>query len=114
MIDHLFSVTNTAAAAAKKKLKKRGTPLAAVRLGVKGNDCFGFEYVVQFEDEGPQSKDTIITAEGVTFLIDFKSLAILKGSTLDYVKALMYEGFRFVNPQEASLRGCGVSFTTKA
>ena len=47
----------------------------------------------------------------VRVLCDRKSLIYLGGSVLDYEKTLMYQGFKFKNPQEASKCGCGHSFT---
>jgi iron-sulfur cluster assembly protein len=37
----------------------------------------------------------------------------LAGSALDYEKTVMFQGFKFRNPNEASSCGCGHSFTVK-
>lgn len=111
MLASIFSVTNTAIDAAKLRLEKRGTPNASVRLGVKGGGCSGYSYVVKYDDDAPAETDLVIETNGAKFLIDNKSLPILQGATLDYVKSLMYEGFKFINPLEASTCGCGTSFT---
>src|SRR4051812_34654767 len=113
MIEVLFSVTEAAANAAKRKLENRGTPEACVRVGVKGGGCSGFKYVIQYEDESESEKDSVVESMGVKFLIDSRSLKMLKGTTLDYVKALMFEGFRFLNPREVKECGCGTSFSMK-
>ena len=106
-------VTATAVEYAKERLKKRGTPEAAIRLGVKGGGCSGFNYVIEFSDDAPRSRDTVSEFGGVTFYVDKKSLLYLNGSTLEYVNTVMYQGFKFLNPQEASSCGCGHSFTVK-
>lgn len=106
-------VTAAAVEYAKRRLQKRGTPNAAVRLGVKGGGCSGFSYVIEFSDDEPKARDTVSEYEGVRFYVDKKSLIYLNDSTLDYVNTMMFQGFKFLNPQEATNCGCGHSFTVK-
>jgi iron-sulfur cluster assembly protein len=106
-------ITVEAVEYAKKRLAARGTPDAAIRLGVRGGGCSGFSYVIEFSDEPPRSKDTVNEIDGVKFYLDKKSLVYLAGSTLDYENTLMFQGFRFKNPQEATRCGCGHSFTVR-
>lgn len=106
-------VTDAAVAFARQKLAQRGTPDAAVRVGIKGGGCSGFSYVIQFEDETPRERDYVFEFGGIRFLVDKKSLVYLAGSTLDYEKTLMFQGFKFRNPNEATSCGCGHSFTVK-
>lgn len=106
-------ITALAVQYAKKRLEKRGTPNAAVRLGVKGGGCSGFSYVIEFSDDEPRARDTVTELDGVKFYIDKKSLIYLNGSTLEYVNTMMFQGFQFLNPQEATKCGCGHSFTVK-
>jgi iron-sulfur cluster assembly protein len=106
-------ITAAAVEYAKKRLEKRGTPNAAVRLGIKGGGCSGFSYVIEFSDEEPRSRDTVSEFDGVRFYVDKKSMLYLGGSTLDYVNSLIFQGFKFLNPQEATKCGCGHSFTVK-
>jgi len=106
-------ITVEAVEYAKKRLAQRGTPDAAIRLGVRGGGCSGFNYVIEFSDEPPRSKDSVNEIDGVKFYVDKKSLIYLAGSTLDYENTLMFQGFRFKNPQEASRCGCGHSFTVR-
>jgi iron-sulfur cluster assembly protein len=106
-------VTEGAVTYAKQRLAQRGTPDAAIRLGVKGGGCSGFSYVIEFSDDPPRERDTVNEFHGVRFYVDKKSLVYLGGSTLEYVKTLMFQGFKFLNPQEATKCGCGHSFTLK-
>jgi iron-sulfur cluster assembly protein len=106
-------ITDGAVSYAKKRLLARGTPDAAVRIGVRGGGCSGFNYVIEFSDDPPRAKDTVHQFDGVRFYVDTKSLIYLAGSTLDYEHTLMFQGFRFKNPQEASRCGCGHSFTVR-
>ena len=106
-------ISDGAVAFAKEKLAKRGTPDAAIRLGIKGGGCSGFSYVIQFEDDPPRERDRVYDIEGVRFIVDKKRLIYLAGSLLDYERTLMFQGFKFRNPNEASSCGCGHSFTVK-
>jgi iron-sulfur cluster assembly protein len=107
------TITDAAAEYAKKRLAQRGTPDAAVRLGVRGGGCSGFSYVIEFADEPPRERDLVFEAGGVRFYVDKKSFVYLAGSALDYEKTLVFQGFKFKNPQEASRCGCGHSFTVR-
>jgi iron-sulfur cluster assembly protein len=109
----LLRIAPEAAKFARFKLTQRGTPDAAVRLGIKGGGCSGFSYVIQFDDEPPRERDTVYEEDGVKFYVDKKSLVYLAGSLLDYEKTLMFQGFKFRNPNEATSCGCGHSFTVK-
>jgi iron-sulfur cluster assembly protein len=109
----LMTIAPAAAVFARQKLAQRGTPNAAVRLGIKGGGCSGFSYVIQYDDEPPRERDTVYEVDGIKFYVDKKSLVYLAGSLLDYEKTLMFQGFKFRNPNEATSCGCGHSFTVK-
>jgi iron-sulfur cluster assembly protein len=111
-----LAVSDKAVDAIRAALAKRGTPDAALRVGIKGGGCSGFSYVIEFADDPPRQGDLVLVYEmegksTVRVLCDKKSIIYLGGSILDYEKTLMYQGFKFKNPQEASKCGCGHSFT---
>jgi iron-sulfur cluster assembly protein len=108
-----LSITSAAATFARDKLNRRGTPDAIVRLGIKGGGCSGFSYVIQFDDAEPRERDYGYEVDGVRFVVDKKSLIYLAGSVFDYEKTLMFQGFKFRNPNEAASCGCGHSFTVR-
>lgn len=108
-----LEITVGAAGFGRQKLEKRGTPDAAIRLGIKGGGCSGFSYVIQFEDGEPRARDYAYEVDGVRFVVDKKSFVYLAGSVFDYEKTLMFQGFKFRNPNEAASCGCGHSFTVK-
>jgi iron-sulfur cluster assembly protein len=99
---------------AREKLAARGTPSAAIRLGIRGGGCSGYSYVIEFSDDEPRSRDKVFEQDGVRFYVDKKSLLLLAGSMLDYERTLMFQGFKFKNPNEATACGCGHSFTVKS
>ena len=106
-------ISDGAAEFARKRLEKRGTPDAAVRLGVKGGSCSGYSYVIQYEDKAPREHDYVYEKNGIRFVVDKKSFLFLAGSTLEYENTLMFQGFKFVNPQETQKCGCGHSFNVR-
>jgi len=105
------SLSPKAIEAAKKQLAKRGTPDAAIRLGLKGGGCSGFSYVIEFSDDPPRARDRVFDFDGVKVFVDPKSLIYLAGTVLDWEQTLMYQGFKFRNPNEATNCGCGHSFS---
>jgi len=111
-----IAISPQAVEAARAALAKRGTPEAAIRLGIRGGGCSGFSYAIEFDDKPPRSGDRVFefTEEGkavVRFFTDKKSILYLGGSILDWEKTLMFQGFKFKNPREATRCGCGSSFT---
>ena len=46
-----LGVSDKAVNAIRASLAKRGTPEAALRVGIKGGGCSGFSYVIEFADE---------------------------------------------------------------
>lgn len=111
MTNNQFTISVVAAEQVKKQLLERGTPDSYLRLGVKGGGCSGFSYALFFEDSPPKSKDIIFALEGLRVVIDSKSMIYLNGCTLDWEKTLMNHGFKFINPNEISSCGCGLSFS---
>jgi iron-sulfur cluster assembly protein len=117
-----FALSPMAARKLYENLCKRGTPEAALRVGVRGGGCSGFTYVIEFADGEPRSRDLVFeydveAREGddvapapVRVFCDKKSIVYLSGTSLDWEKTLMYQGFRFRNPQEKSSCGCNESF----
>jgi len=111
-----LAVSAQAVEAIRRQVQKRGTPDAAIRVGVRGGGCSGFSYVIEYDDKPPRTGDIVMefAEEGkatVRVYCDKKSILYLAGSVLDWEKTLMYTGFKFKNPQEASRCGCGHSFT---
>jgi len=106
-----LEVTSSAAKAIAKYLRDHDAAEgSALRVGVRGGGCSGLQYFLEV-DATPRATDRVIEKDGVTVLVDPKSLVFLQGSTLDYVTGLMESGFKFVNPGAGRGCGCGESFT---
>jgi iron-sulfur cluster assembly protein len=106
-----IEITPLAAEKAKGLLLKRGTPNAAVRLGIKGGGCTGLAYVLEFDDHPPRENDNIFELDGFRIFIDPKSLIYLAGTIFDWKQTLMKTGFELINPNEKKSCGCGESFS---
>lgn len=105
----MFSISDKAISALKKKLKDK--PTTALRCGVRGGGCNGFTYVLLFEEGVAQERDVEYDFSGIKVLIDNKSLQFLDNCVLDWEESLISKGFVFRNPIEKSRCGCGKSFS---
>ena len=103
-----IEITEAAAGEIAKQRAKRGTPDAAIRVGIRGGGCTGFTYVFEWADE-PRATDKVIEAFGVKVVVDPKSFVYLRGMQLDFVRGMMGHGFKFNNPNAKGACGCGES-----
>ncbi|MBR9906991.1 MAG: iron-sulfur cluster assembly protein IscA [Gammaproteobacteria bacterium] len=103
-----ITITEAAAQRARAFLEQRGKGVG-IRLGVKTTGCSGLAYVMEFVDD-VEDTDTIIEDNGVSIVIDGKSLVYLDGTVIDFVKEGLNEGFEFRNPNAKGECGCGESF----
>ncbi|MBI1196643.1 MAG: iron-sulfur cluster insertion protein ErpA [Phenylobacterium sp.] len=81
-----------------------------LRVAVEGGGCSGFQYQFELVDEA-QPDDLKVERDGAAALVDVVSLALLKGSEIDFVDELAGAEFRVRNPNARSSCGCGVSFS---
>ena len=103
-----ISVTPKAASQIRKALLKRGGGVG-LRVAVKTSGCSGYAYALEFADQ-PSADDLSFESEGVQLLVDAKSLAMVDGTQLDWVREGLNEGFKFSNPNASATCGCGESF----
>ncbi len=103
------TLTEKAARRVRESIAKRGSGIG-LRLGVRTAGCSGLAYTMEFAD-GRQASDCEFESQGVTLLIDPKSLPYLAGTELDFVREGLNEGFKFHNPNSKAQCGCGESFT---
>ena len=86
-----------------------GRPLM-LRVAVEGGGCSGFQYQFDLVDT-VEDGDIKVERDGAAALVDVVSLALLKGSEIDFVDELAGAEFRVRNPNAKSSCGCGVSFS---
>jgi iron-sulfur cluster assembly protein len=103
------TLTEKAARRVQQSISNRGTGIG-LRLGVRTAGCSGLAYTMEFADN-KNAEDVAFESQGITLLIDPKSLPYLSGTELDFVREGLNEGFKFINPNSKAQCGCGESFT---
>lgn len=105
----MITLTENAAKRVQDFITKRGKGLG-LRLGVKTSGCSGLSYKLEFVDT-KNVDDIEFISHDVSVFVDQKSLQYLDGTSLDYTKEGLQEGFKFINPNVKDECGCGESFT---
>ena len=106
-----ISLTESAASRVKSYLAKRGHGLG-LRIGVKRTGCSGWAYLIDYADE-VGSDDIIFDSDDVKVIVDPKSLELIDGTEVDFVKDGLNEAFKFRNPNVKGECGCGESFSVE-
>jgi iron-sulfur cluster insertion protein len=104
-----LTLSENAARRIKTIAQSEGRPLM-LRVAVDGGGCSGFQYRFDLVDT-VEDDDLKIERDGAAALVDVVSLALLKGSEIDFVDELAGAEFRVRNPNAKSSCGCGVSFS---
>jgi len=104
-----IEISDTAAKEIKKQAVKRGTPEAALRVGIRGGGCTGFSYLFEWADGPPKEHDKVFEKDGIKLFVDPKSFVYLDGTELDFITSMMGHGFKFKNPNVKGTCGCGES-----
>lgn len=109
----MTSTDLTLSPAAAKRIQaigaREGRPVM-LRVAVEGGGCSGFQYQFDLVDAA-EPDDLRVERDGAAALVDVVSLALLKGSEIDFVDELAGAEFRIRNPNAKSSCGCGVSFS---
>lgn len=82
----------------------------ALRIGVIGGGCNGFNYTFSFSAE-INDDDVVNNDGGATVVIDPVSIMYLDGASLDYITDIGGEQFTLNNPLAQTQCGCGSSFS---
>lgn len=104
----MINVTDVAARKIQQNLQRRGAGIG-IRIGTRTTGCSGLAYVLEYVDQ-PADTDQVFDIESFKIVVDPKSLPIVDGITVDYVRQGLNEGFEFINPNERDRCGCGESF----
>ncbi len=105
-------ITESAAREFKKVIVEQQMPdTIALRVGVKGGGCSGFEYQLEFDDKVNEDADMLVEMHGVRVAVDKKSALFLEGTEIDFHESLDKRGFVFNNPNATKSCGCGSSFS---
>ncbi|HWT50599.1 MAG TPA: iron-sulfur cluster assembly accessory protein, partial [Caulobacter sp.] len=91
-----LTLSENAARRIKAIASSEGRPLM-LRVAVDGGGCSGFQYRFDLVDT-VEDDDLKIERDGAAALVDVVSLALLKGSEIDFVDELAGAEFRVRNP----------------
>src|SRR6059058_2404835 len=101
-----MTLSETAARRIRILGEAEGRPVM-LRVAVEGGGCSGFQYLFDLV-EAPETDDLKVERDGAAALVDVVSMALLKGSEIDFVEELAGAEFRVRNPNAKSSCGCGV------
>src|ERR1700675_3704883 len=105
----IITITDNCLTKVKELLAEEGSDLK-LRVFVQGGGCSGFQYGFTFE-EMETDEETIVSKDGVDFLLDMMSYQYLVGAEIDYVEDAAGAQFVIKNPQATGTCGCGSSFS---
>ena len=104
----MIQLTEAAAGAVHSVIATVPQSIAGLRLMVRSGGCAGLQYEMGLvEKSGPE--DISCESRGVKILIDPSSVALISGTTIDFVDSREGVGFSFDNPHARSKGGCGKS-----
>jgi iron-sulfur cluster assembly protein len=81
-----------------------------LRIGVRRTGCSGWAYIVDYADE-VGNEDIVFDTDELKVVVDKKSLELIDGTEIDFVKEGINEAFKFRNPNTKGECGCGESFS---
>jgi iron-sulfur cluster assembly protein len=110
-MQEVINITEAAASQIREMMVQGDEVGAHLRVSVKGGGCSGLSYGMGF-DRDINEDDHQLEQHGIKVLIDKDSVAILKGTKIDYKESLMGGGFTIDNPNAIASCGCGSSFKT--
>jgi iron-sulfur cluster assembly accessory protein len=104
----MIQLTEAAASALLSAIATVPTTIAGLRLVVQSRGCAGFQYEMGLVE---QVKPEEISCEscGVKIWLDPSSVALISGTTIDFIDGQEGTGFSFDNPHATSKGGCGKS-----
>ena len=103
-----ISLTSSAAERIRSYIARRGHGVG-LRVGVRKTGCSGFAYVIDYADT-VGADDSVFENGGVKVIVDAKSLVLIDGTEVDFVREGLNEAFKFRNPNVKGECGCGESF----
>jgi len=105
-----LSLTASAAAKVASLITEEANPELKLRVYISGGGCSGFQYGFSF-DEQAEADDLAVQRDGVTLIVDPRSLQYLMGAEVDYRESLQGSQFVIRNPNAKTTCGCGSSFS---
>lgn len=103
-----ISLTEAAADRVRQFAAEQGG--IGLRFGVRKNGCSGWAYTVDVASAAADT-DHVFEQHGVKVVVDDKSLSVVDGTEIDFVRQGLNRLFVFRNPKVVGECGCGESFS---
>ena len=104
----MIQLTEAAAGALNSALSATAVPMVGLRLMARSAGCAGFQYEMALVEKAAP-EDVSCESLGVKILVDPSSVALIAGTTIDFIDSKEGMGFSFDNPHAQSKGGCGKS-----
>ena len=82
-----------------------------IRLRVVGGGCSGFQHKIDLEDVVNENLDEFFEINGVSVVVDKRSIMYAGDTVVDFKDDLNARGFSLENPKAVTKCGCGSSFS---
>jgi iron-sulfur cluster assembly accessory protein len=104
----MIQLTEAAASALHSAIATVSTSIAGLHLVVQSRGCAGFQYEMGLV-EHVKPEEISCESRGVKIWLDPSSVAMISGTTIDFIDSQEGTGFSFDNPNARSKGGCGKS-----
>ncbi len=106
-----IQLTAGAIAEVRRRMSAQADPdKKLLRIWVEAGGCSGLSYEMEFVKD-KQERDFEFNFDGLTVLVESRSMPYITGMTLDYSDQMVNGGFQFSNPKAKRSCGCGTSFS---
>lgn len=99
--------TDRAISQLKKVAERENSSSLSLRVAVEPGGCHGYQYKMEITQEIEDDDFQFQVHPGLSILVDSVSLALVRGSTIDYVTELIGSQFAIKNNPQAKGAGCG-------
>jgi iron-sulfur cluster assembly protein len=104
----MIQLTEAAASALHSAIATVPTSIVGLRLAIQSRGCAGFQYEMGLVEE-VKPEEISCESRGVKILLDPSMVAMISGTTIDFIDSQEGTGFSFDNPHAKSEGGCGKS-----
>jgi iron-sulfur cluster assembly protein len=106
----MIELTESALNAIRTAMSGASQAVQGLRIMVEAGGCAGHKYMMGLvTDRKPD--DVVLEQAGVKVFVDPASVALLRGTVMDFSVGLEGSGFTFSNPNATSSCACGKSFS---
>ncbi|KAJ1019353.1 hypothetical protein NDA13_006269 [Ustilago tritici] len=99
--------TDRAISQLKKVAERENNSSLSLRVAVEPGGCHGYQYKMEITEEIEDDDFQFQVHPGLSILVDSVSLALVRGSTIDYVTELIGSQFAIKSNPQAKGAGCG-------